>query len=96
MKRNSTKRKTVNIRNKNISKIIDEMLDGNIVELENGNVSKKICHRFSELRKRGLLYNAYDQRKKCSYLWFDESVDENVLRKRSSSVFGDIWEMVFG
>lgn len=89
------KRETVKV-DGNLSKIVNEMLEGNIVEVKNGKISKKLCWRFRELRKRGLLYNAYDQKKRCSYLWFDETVDRDMLRKRKESVFGDIWEMVFG
>lgn len=89
------RRKTVKV-DGNVSEVIEEMLEGNIVEVEDGSLSKKICWNFRDLRNRGLLYNAYDQKERCSYLWFDESVDEDMLKKRKSSVFGDIWEMVFG
>lgn len=88
------KRKTVKV-DENISEILEEMLKGNIVEVENGSVSKKICRRFVDLRKRDLLYNAYNQRKRVSYLWFDESVNKKALKKRKSSVFGDVWELIY-
>lgn len=89
------RRKTVKV-DGSISEIIEEMLDGNIVKVENDSISKKMGWRLKDLREKGLLYKAYSREDRASYFWFDETVDESTLKKEKTSPFGDIWRMIFG
>lgn len=78
------------------SKIIEKLLDGCIVEVEDGRLSKKILNNtLKHLKDRGLLYWGYNQKKRLTYMWLDESVDEDMIEKKKSSTFGDMWELIF-
>lgn len=90
-----SRRKTVKVKDEKVSEVIERMLDGEIVEIRNGNFSRKICRKLKHLRKKNLLYRGYNQKKRCTYLWFDEKVDKETLKKQKKSLWGDIWEIVF-
>lgn len=90
-----SRRKTVKV-DKSVSEIIEKMLKGNVVEVEDGKLARKVCQKLHHLRTRDLLYNAYNQSERKSYLWLDESVTRDMLKKRKKSDFGDIWDIVSG
>lgn len=91
-----SRRKTVKVKDEKVSEVIERMLDGEIVGVKDGGLSKKVCWRFRDLRKKGMLKVAYSQDEKCSYLWFTEEVDRSTLEKSQSSLFGDLWKLVLG
>lgn len=89
-----SRRKTVRV-DSSVSKVIEELLDGNIVEIDNGSLAKKVGWRFRDLKEKGVLKNSYDQKERHSFYWLTEEVSERNLYKTRSSPFGDVWEMLF-
>ena len=100
-------RKTVKIE-ENITKAIQELLNGSILEIPNGDLSRKICWRFQSLRKNGHLGKAYDYDKRCTILWLRSERSKNILknalekkkgikrRQKKFSLLENIREFVFG
>lgn len=89
------RRKTIKV-DSTTSKVINELLDGNIVRIEDGSLSKKVLWKLRDIKKKGVLKNSYSQDERCSYLWFTEEISrENLIKNTTKSgVFGDIWEMI--
>lgn len=78
-----------------LSKLIEELVRGKMVETENGNIAKSVGHQLKHLKTKGILKTAYNGHDKISYLWL-EKIPREWEKKKQGGFGGCLYKLIFG